>query len=218
MGINVYNILINKGETYVQTFRFRHALKLAKDLTPSTTSPPTTLSVCALPIELPAGYIIEFPISGSCETIDLEVATTALLGDEEITIVPYTGTRRLRCGTSTAILPLDLTGLTWRGSVRTAEDDAASLIDFSFSVPAPTDGSVEMSASATLTASLESNVRFDEIPCFYEEPLSIQQEANFEDEAIYDAAYFWDLEYEDQLGNVARKFYGRCWVVWESTQ
>lgn len=218
MGTSVYNILIQKGETFKRSFRFLHTLELAKDLIPSATAPPTQLFVKQLPVELPVGYVIQFPIPGTCNTIDMVVATTALVGSEVITIAPFTGTRRLRCGTTTSILPINLTGLTWRGAVRAAEDDTTPLITFSFATPVPLSGVVEMSASSALTAEIASNARFDEIPCFYEEPLDIQARANFVDQAVYDAAYFWDLECENAMGEVTRKLYGRCWVIWESAR
>ena len=218
MGTSVYNLLIQKGETFTRSFRFRHTLELSKDVIPSASLPPTTIAVKQLPVALPVGYTIQFPIQGSCATIDLEVATAAPLGAEVITILPYTSTRRLRCGTTTAILPIDLTGLIWRAAIRDAEDSDAPLLSFTFSVPVPESGVVEMTASALLTAATESNARFDEIPCFYETPLSIQSATNFADQEVYNRAYFWDLESEDVGGNVSRKLYGRCWIVWESTR
>lgn len=201
-----------------QTFRFLHTLIVRKDFRPNTTTPPTILEVEQLPIALPDGYVIKFPIPKSCETIDLIVDGGASLGDTQIPIEPYTGTKRLSCKTTTKILPVNLTGVTWRGAIRTGEADTLPLLTFDFVTTDPLSGIVTMSADAIDTAALPSNCRFDELPLYYETPLSIQKAENFEDQAVYNAAYFWDAEYEDTAGVVTRQFYGRVWVPWESTQ
>ncbi len=216
MTARVYNIAVLQGTTFKRTFTFKYSLCLCADLVPSTTTPPSSISVKPLPIDLPVGYIIEINLN-NCDLVELEVAVAASQGDRTVQIVPYTGTTRVRKSTVVPILPIDLTGLSWRASIRNAVLDE-ELMDFTFNIPDPTQGVVEMIGDALTTEALPSNANYFDIPLFYCEPLSIQKEENFENEDVWNAAYFWDLESEDGSGEVVKRVYGRVWVVAEYTK
>lgn len=216
MSTRVYNITILQGTTFTRTFTFTHAITLCEDLVPSTTSPPTTLLVKSLPVDLAAGTIIDIELD-SCTLVQLELSAAASVGDRILNIVPYTGTTRVRKNRVVPVAPIDLTGLTWRASLRDASTDT-ELLDFTFNIPDPTQGVVEVIGDAVSTAALTPNASFFEIPIFYPTPLSVQLQENFEDQAIWESAYFWDLESEDGSGVVVRRVYGRAWVVTEYTR
>jgi hypothetical protein len=209
-AFSTYNIVVPKGAVFLQTFGFRHGLRLFDDLLPGSGS--SKIAIEPLPIDLPANYRLRFPIKPcrGCSAIDLVTATTTLAGSDSINILPYGQDMKVPRGAVAQTLPRDLSGQVWRAAARKEYVDASPLLQFGFEVD-PSRGLVTMRASASLTAALTSNAIYSDLP------EDLQSEGAFPPR-IWQRAYYWDAEYELPTGDVHRAFYGRAWVVPEATR
>lgn len=210
--IATYNIVIPKGAVFLQTFEFRHGLRLLQDLLPSTTTAINSIEIEPLPIDLPANYRLRFPIKPyrGCSVIDLVTAAVTPAGTDRVSILPYAQDTKISRGAVAQTLPQDLTGQVWRAAVRKEYADAAPLLQFDLVID-PLRGQVVMRASAALTIPLLSNSIYSDLP------EDLQSEGSFSPKA-WQRSYFWDAEYELPSGDVHRAFYGRCWVIPEATR
>lgn len=212
-----YNLVIAQGKTFKRTWLFRSSVTLSQDLIPSTTLPPTSISVLPLTHPVASGKILKFPQRssaslGSCITTDLIVTTSALPGDTTIFILPYTGTSRLPCKTSVApneLMPLNDIALV-RGQVRALYADTSPLLTFNFNLQ-PSIGAIEQVATAIDTALLPANCIYSDVPKF-------PQDNTAWDKSVFRKAYFWDAEIVRVSGDVDEFVEGRCWVKSEATK
>jgi hypothetical protein len=208
MSPQTLNLVIPQGTTLVKTFRFQHQLVLAKDLVPSISSPPTTLKINPLPVDLPSGYPLTFPLTG-CDTVELITSGITAAGSQTVNIAPYAGTQALKCGASAATLPKDLTGQVWTGASK-ADYRLNKILQFSF-LMTPLSGLITMKALASDTALLTPNCQYDQLPAPADQQKQIAYPAD-----VWAKAYFWDAEYIFG-GDTTRVLQGRLFVPAEAT-
>lgn len=142
----------------------------------------------------------------------VEVTTIAITpaGSDLVSIVPFTQDAKISCGSIAQTLPQDLTGQVWRGAVRKEYSDSSPLLEFDFIVN-PLLGLLTIKSPATITALLQSNAVYSDLPRDLQLPDSFSPK-------IWQNAYYWDAEYEMPAGDVYRAFQGRVWITPEATR
>lgn len=203
MAPQTLNLVIPQGTTLIKNFRFQHRLELAKDLIASVTSPPASIKIKPLAIDLPSGYSLIFPLSG-CDEIELITSSITLAGSKSVAVVPYIGTQGLKCGAAANTLPKDLTGQVWSAAAK-IDYRLEPVLRFAFSLT-PLAGLVTMKALSTDTQPLASNCRYDQLPADHDR----QKQSAYAPE-IWAKAYYWDAEYQ-YLGDTFRALQGRLFV------
>lgn len=207
------NLVIPQGTTFTKTVVLRHGLRLARDLRSNIQTPPTSITIVPLPIDLPSGYKLSFPLSG-CNFVDLVTTAITPIGSDTVPIQPYTGKANLACNSTANTLPINLTGETWRGACRKTYEDATPLFNWSFIVD-PLIGRIVGTVSATATTAIaltkKERIIYSDIPKDY------QLEKNFRPE-IWAKAWFYDWERVLPDGRIDRVFEGRLWMTSEATR
>ena len=211
MPVQTLNLIIPQGTTLEMPFVQRHQLVLARDLIPNTTTPPTSIKIRAMSIDLPSGYVLPFPDpSGGCDDVELTTTSLTTAGSTTAAIQAYTGAKSLKCTSKAPTLPRNITGQAWSGAAKADYRSSEKILQFSFTLD-PLIGLTTMIATSAATASLASNCRYDQLPA----EKDWQNNAAF-DAKILAAAYYWDAEYE-WAGKVTRALQGRLFVPAEAT-
>jgi hypothetical protein len=211
MAVQTLNLIIPQGTTLERPFVQRHQLVLARDLIPNTTTPPTSIKIRAMSIDLPSGQVLTFPDpAGGCDDVELITTSITTAGSTTAAIQAYTGTKSLKCASKAPTLPRNITGQVWSGAAKSDYRSSEKILQFSFTLD-PLIGLTTMIATSAATASLASNCRYDQLPV----EKDWQNNAAF-DTKILAAAYYWDAEYE-WAGKVTRALQGRLFVPAEAT-
>jgi hypothetical protein len=199
------NLIVYQGATFDRALQFMHAVALQRHLMPGQDKIYTT----PLSQALLSGYTLIF-LSGGGEATDLTITQAAGIGDEQLSIAPYQGTR-LNKGSVAETFPQDLTGQQYRGHIRKTANSADILAQFTFTAT-PLDGLVRLSLSAAVTANLPANCNYYDLPIGGD----LSSQGGFGG-AAWESAYHFDIESE--LGAVVeRRAYGRVWVPREVTR
>lgn len=203
------------------TLEFRHGLELVRDLIPNPTTPPTSITITPLPIDLPSGYTLQFPGSG-CETIDIVTSAITTAGSKTASIVPYTGTKKITCGKSAETLPKDITGQVWTGQCRRKYADVTESFNWTFTINpllGQVTGTVDRALTSALTFTDKDRVIFSDIPEeYYSDPFLNVENLSLLDPKFLAKAFFWDWECQLPSGKRKRAFNGRVWITSEVTK
>jgi hypothetical protein len=158
------------------------------------------LSVFPLTCALQAGAVLSFPLAGGA-SFDLSVATSASIGDTEITILPYGGKAKLAYRSVAPGPPEDLSGQSWRAQIRTIAASPKILATVPITTW-PLEGLVVIEIPAAATQGLATNAEY----------------AEYKADAYASTPYAIDVEAELSDGRVYKRAYGDAYVVREVTR
>lgn len=206
----IYNLLIQVGDDWSESFQFNHGIQLRL---PATNT--TTLQVFGLPVALTNGSTLTFDRAGDgsylATPITVTLAANASLGATTITTTSNVTIPTLAVATGPA---RDLTGSTFAMQIRD-KDYSNLLATATVSNSSPTSGIINASIARTATKALGSNCRFEQLP------RNIQSYRNFSSPAqqqVYAKSYTWDLDETQASGLIVRRFQGRVFATPEATQ
>jgi hypothetical protein len=212
MGIGIYNLIIPKGQTFKKVLLFHNTLILRRDIN-FIDNPIENIIVYPISAPLTDAQILEFPIKNSCNFISVIVNGNYSIGSENIQIEPYSG-QKIDCNSVAKIGIVDHQDSIFRGSIKQSETED-SIADFNFNVTA--DNRIIMYLDDEVTEQITSNCTYSDIPSFKTPSTSNQVEDNY-NSRIFKKGYYYDVEYENLIGEVFRKLYGRVFIPWEATR
>jgi hypothetical protein len=172
---------------------------LRKPLDSGLTGPQDRLYVYPLTCPLVTGSLLSFPLGGGV-SIDLLVATPAIIGDTEVGIQPYAGKTKLAYQSIAKGPAEDLSGQLWRGQIRPVAASAKILATIPLTIR-PLEGLVSIEIPASVTQALAPNAEYIE----------------YRADAYTSSPYAIDIESELN-GIVCKRAYGDVYVVREVTR
>lgn len=198
----IVDLVIRRGVDFARTFELRHGLILRGLVVKGATA----IRFDPMAIDLPANTALNFVDASGVET-QLTTSAIAPAGVRMVSINAYTGSTRIINGAVAPTLIKDLTGYTWKSSVKITYLENARKLTLSTTTDSAA-GLVTVSATAAQTWSLPPNASDIEVDDYQRRAITSQD--------FLQRSYFWDLE--GYFGGESHRLLsGRAWNTWGAT-